>query len=262
MSILNLSEKQSLESLRKKVEEASQRPAYVASCCAKHGTHYKFPGEDGYRTDVNPVELFLSRLTDRGICVRHERDEEENKVYSYYELVPARTLRIVVPLMPREHKEDVRKHFEAAGLRVGLNTASVSFSQKKHQVPDELKPFVAQHKTGPLSCIWFAQSEAIDSPDEVRHSWHLGARMENFFTIQPPGQYSKGDAPAYHVENNGFAVANVEPGRCIVCHGESGERRHFGTWKQYNDSWMTSAVCLSCLRSSMQEWIGLLEKLQ
>jgi hypothetical protein len=260
MSILNLSENQSLESIRKKVEEASQRPAYIASGCTKHGTNYKFPGEDECRTDVNPVELFLSRLTDKGRCVRGEG--KDGKVHNYYDLVPARTLHIFVPMLPGENSVNVKRHFETAGLHAEFNARAVIFSPKKYEVPAELKPFVVPYRRRPgSSCIWFVQSQAIDSPDEVRHSWHLGAKIADFYTIQPPGQYSNGEAPHYLVRNNGFAVANVNPGRCIVCHGESGDRRHFGMWEQHIATWIFNSVCLPCLRRSTQEWIELLEKL-
>jgi hypothetical protein len=264
MNRYNLLPTQSIEEMRQKLMQHHKRPVYIAACGYVHGTHYKRPGETRY-TSMGRLEFFLSLWDDRGLCVKREGD-----LY-YYDLVPAKTLHLVVPVTPADMKNDDKSRFlfgcdffKVIGLPADLNHRdTIFFDRNDRDVPEELERFVVPYRrragaNEKRPGIQFVKSVPIDAPLELRKKWHLGIEGADFRTLQPPGFYSGVDY-TIDVGTNLLAIADLNPGPCIACHGESNSRKHLGIAYKHG---IRNTVCLLCFNKAVPEWEALMKEAQ
>lgn len=99
---------ENLEETLVRLSELLQQPVYASGTCSLKGTHYKRPGSDDYITDLDPLELFLSRWTDRGFCVRVDGNQK------YFDLTPSPILQVITPQL--ESKSSFGVALKAVGL--------------------------------------------------------------------------------------------------------------------------------------------------
>lgn len=259
----NLTENENLEEMRSKLSKANKRPVYICSAMYLHGTHHKRPGSNSYGP-LGRLEAYLSKWTDRGICVKRDGD------FYYYDLEPSSVLKLVFPVKRSEEKDKdydrPRKYFEKAGISIssGLNCYETVFLSKDDKVPDELLPYVDLYRikygSNPQRGIRFIQSEDVCAPDELRKDWHLGCATERLISLQGPGWYSK-DQPEYVFSNgnNVVGITERDPGDCVVCRGEKGFRRHFGVISFGPDGYLNNIICEGCAESTFASWLNLLK---
>ncbi len=255
---------QSLEGIRQRVQNSTQRPALIVGAEPWQGNDalYKRPGDTRY-THVGRLELFLSRLAS-GPCVR--RADVSSGSTFYFDLSPATTLRVVYPVYREEHPDCwANPHFKAAGITPPLNggVQTIFLTPHDRAVDLQLLPFVANHRKSRgndvASGIKFAVSAAIEAPNVLCPKWHPGVAFggQSYVaqTIQAPGHYHSYASVLYSPQaENRTCVVDRDPGGCVRCGGSSGERVHFGVVVIGTPSWPDGLLCRRCFPEAVKEW--------
>jgi hypothetical protein len=250
---------ESLEGERAALSEMMERPVYIASTCHKHGTHYKKPnilqGEYGY---IGRLELYLSQWTDHGLCVKRDGDQY------YFDLHPATTLKLVFPILHGEYDE-IYKKINCKPLFRGNSSFGTDtvYINVKEQIPNELVKYIQQRKTTTRvparDAIIFMRSDYIWVPRIKQEKWHPGFRVTSkdppFVTIQAPGWYNE-EAIVSLEDINGFGLTDCDPGKCIICRGTSGERKHIGVVR---GAYLQHHICKCCAKQTFNQWLELLD---
>lgn len=161
----HLARHESLEEKRAELAIRLGRPVWVASCQRKSGTLYRYPGMESY-VKVRESELWLSRLWDRGRCVK--REPQEGGDHFYFDLEPAPFLYLVAPVLTGEEVS-----FREVGLNPGLPSSRTL--DWDDACPLRLAPFRVQARQTRgrrlKDVVRFACSEPVASPDVRQDTW-------------------------------------------------------------------------------------------
>jgi hypothetical protein len=112
--------------------------------------------------------------------------------------------------------------------------------------------------------IRFAVSQLIEAPTERRRGWHVGIPFKSegkaASSVQAPGWYSGRDIDTLESINR-ICFCDSDLGRCIVCHGKSGERRHIAFMQSSGQgAYPSGHICRVCFPSVAKAWQGLLDE--
>ncbi len=249
----HLARHESLEEKRAELAIRLGRPVWVASCQRKSGTLYRYPGMESY-VKVRESELWLSRLWDRGRCVK--REPQEGGDHFYFDLEPAPFLYLVVPVLTGEEVS-----FREVGLNPGLPSSRTL--DWDDACPLRLAPFRVQARQTRgrrlKDVVRFACSEPVASPDVRQDTWHT-KRLEGleFDVIQAPGHYA-GHSLWTLEDVNRMARVRCAPGPCVVCRGTSGETVHLAPLFQGQTVYPSGHICRACTAEAFRAWQALLD---
>lgn len=223
---------QNFEDLAQAVSTYTKRPVFTTGYWGSSGaTHIRFPGEDTWSTRedprTRPLARFLSTL-DAPVC--HERDGDIFRFIAR----EAPVLYLAVPLIDYREKSHVADAFQRFGIRSGYNTTDVPVTDKDQELLDQtgLAKF-ASLRTHPARLrgqrIIFAVSAPYIRPVEVR-DWHFAPDplADGSKLLQTPGHYNPDLKLGSAFDWNRYIVTDMDPGDCIACRGQSGDRKHFG----------------------------------
>ena len=276
MRVLSIDEY--MEKMRKCLSEKTKRPVLIISSKISNDSDcvYREQNEIDYRKRYS-LEMSLAQLTDNGHCV--ERIDYPELIAKYGTKIPAYSIRkfdlsqaaklyFAVPVMSfNDFSKDIMKC-----INVATNSGLTFKLSQNEIVPEELKPFVQEITSPHRSSSKFRGIQFITScefirPDVLQSKWHLGEVENNIQTykgeeipdtgytrIHAPGKYSStNEQSSSNEEWSQMIVCKREPGRCIVCHGSSKEKNHFGP-KTFG------LICKACLPKACREWVQIVNQ--
>lgn len=264
-----LTPQEDLVAMRAKLSLVLKRPVYISALSgrASCGTHHKLPGETEYR-QLRELEVFLLPW-----WWKHVHREERGglgKDYFFSEAEDPFHLHLVIPLNSDENNDSSCDLFSSVGLKSSVSDRRLVFPSHDEVVPSELVSYVFPYKRRAVNGlalkpgILFAISEAIAKPDSERTTWHNGPTLNRehgppITIIQAPGRYPK--RPVKTLEQiNRFLQCDSDPGRCVVCHGQSGERRHVATFNLGESPHPMGDMCKPCAKTAFEQILHLLEQ--
>lgn len=265
MELYKLKTTETLDILRLKLRTVSGRPVYLTALEQGQGPNslFKFPGTKEY-VPAKRIQLFLSNLTSRGICVARDGDN------ILFNLTPAHILRFIIPFKQGDDTKEAREWFKAVGLQQDVNDTSIRC--KLDEAPEDLRPYIYERKekysgsqpTVMVSTLKCYMSTPIEAPNVTQKRWFTDATAASelygkYTTLCPPGQY-QGEPHKYSTPFNHLALVDCDPGPCTVCHGSTAERKHFCVLEQERgERYPVNHVCGACFWDSASQWVRLLE---
>ncbi len=262
-----LTNHEDLEEKRQQLSSRLKCPVYIASCGYKSGTHYRRPGQTEY-APLGRLEMFLSTWTDDGRCVKREPIDDNQRHDNYYfDLREADRLYLIYP---REDMKAGDDEFRSVGVPKGLSSSSTVIPTFGEPLPEELKPYLqpikqrCEPREDRRMGLHFQMSAPIERPAVKHETWYRGLRVqgkygEPFVTLHAPAQYS--GHPVGSIEAiNRYAIIDMDPGPCAVCHGRLGIRRHIAPLQSSGpDSYLAGYLCTVCAKEAFAQWSAMLD---
>lgn len=283
---------ESLEQYRGRLMSLINRPVYVIGGelydSPISSTFYRADEQSPYRK-LEELDLFLSILrwhhTDGYMSadgVVREYGKANSKARACT-LAPSHYRCLAYPITKLDQiKEDIipgsfgvwnekdKVRYKDVGLHLG-NILKIPVNPGK--VPAELLPYVRQmpseyDQSKIITGIMFALSNKFEAPLVIKNNWSLGPDAEipignklPTWIIHAPGQY----ALFPHMKRDSYcqyAIGIREPGACVVCHGNSGDKVHFGAVNASPELYLDGILCRVCFKKASGDWIALMNSIE
>jgi len=266
MHTLALHEK--TQTLAANLSQAIGRPVVVCSGqTSSGGTHYRLPGEDAkhYRW-IPEITRYLSPFSTSKCSRREDHGKWGTPSFRsdfYFDLEPSKHLCLAFPLKEGERIQDFAKTVnDTTRLWCHYSETQIEASEESPEVVEHgLALFlqdmrIRRGKSIRIRGLRLMQTEAFQTPVDRQETWHLNTQIPNrtfegeelpntsFTIIRPPGYYSY-DAVSLE-EHSAYGICDRDPGACSVCHGKSGQRKHFGAIHVGAGSSLKGLICLDC----------------
>ena len=265
------------ESLAEKIIQLRaniSRPVYLSACTRGSGagiSYYTFPGNTNGPVRLTSLQLYLSPGLPKEIGKIIKRinvgSGMTSRVLSFpvYDIVESNKLKIIFPIKDSERACFPDKAFRTINIKHG--ESSTIFVDNKEDIPKEFADYVSEIAYRSNAKIDFAESEVILKPEKVVAGWFLNC-FDKYSLFQPPGQYPTEEWVSSNESFNRFAMADFEPGGCMVCHGASKDQTHFCvanenstyySYHKYDANSFKLLICKSCARGTFTDWLNYLE---
>lgn len=265
-----------LEAKAAKLSDLLDRPVFICAGQTILNTTanlYRLPGEpeSEYR-NLAPLWFFLSDYKESNCIKRESSPRGRQYDLFYFDPTVSQSVRVVVPLKKGEsaRAEHIRGAYNQVGLRLDSNPGSkipIVSMEDTELVENGLSNYVQtlrNHPRRPFQGISFSCSAPYQRPDRIETTWHLDKTVRKgnysetpFQMILPPGGYN--DEVKTLDEATRYMIIEQEPGGCIVCHGSSGQRRHFATLVFAPGAAPRDLICDYCFKAFATQVMNLLD---
>jgi len=210
---------------------------------------FKHPTGERY-VRLGPLDIFLSDYDG------FEIPSEDKNGIKRFDLSEAQTVRLVYPVK-RDEIACRTDCFIPHGIKEGVPPIHTVYCSNIDSVPDKLERFIVKEKVGragaTIRSVIFVLSEPFVRPSIRRDSWHIGTSTKRFVTLQPPGRYCADEITSLFEFNN-IVIVERDPGRCLVCRGNTGERIHLGVIRTLPDIVPENLICRKCTGRTFDDW--------